>query len=275
MEDTSTINQQLYLISHELDCDKFYSMIKNFKLNWSTKYPEFIKFLETKYLNRSDQWEYCMRKCIGINVNTFLENFFFQFKEIYFDGKKVRRFDDMFEGAIDFFHQKHADFNLRLIKKRSTPFLIDTFKNYQQSIKDYNNYKFDHQNEELIISTINSSIKFIIKKLILKDNHICELKCRYCDECIHSYSCTCKDREIRSVFCIHIHLAINFFKQNNQIYDDFNDIEDLSILQSQTTNHQNSNKNLHQTCVDKLKLMLSPAKNKSEIKESNFKNQTS
>ena len=284
IKDRSTIHEQLFKIRHELNREEFDTKVLDFKAMWTNDYPDFINFLERKYFSRADQWAYCMRKYTGYNCNTFLENFFYQFKEIFFDGKKVRRVDEMFEGAVQFLMQKHARLIKNSLKQKCTPFYTTTFKNHQQSLINYERYQFENQDNKLIISTINSSSKFTVEKTILRTDHKCDLKCRDCDyKCVHSYTCTCEDRAIRSTFCIHIHLAINYYNKSNQIYDDFNDLDNQ--LPQSAPNDSNQHRpalflnadyqassidptpELHQLCLKQLKSIQSPIKDPSESKE--------
>ena len=59
-----------------------------------------------------------------------------------------------------------------------------------------------HRNGKL--SQENTEVKYIINK----EASICEkcnLLCSYCKICIHTYSCTCIDAQIKMNMCKHIH----------------------------------------------------------------------
>ncbi|KAH1027380.1 hypothetical protein HUJ05_000905 [Dendroctonus ponderosae] len=56
----------------------------------------------------------------------------------------------------------------------------------------------------------------------------CQLRCNYCDACIHRYSCTCMDSAIKWIMCKHIHLVCMFraqtTKQQSLLINDNDDL---------------------------------------------------
>ncbi|KAG5882583.1 hypothetical protein JTB14_030132 [Gonioctena quinquepunctata] len=49
---------------------------------------------------------------------------------------------------------------------------------------------------------------FIVSKNVHINLPCCQLKCTFCNVCIHAYSCTCKYFCVNSIMCVHIHYMV-------------------------------------------------------------------
>lgn len=89
-----------------------------------------------------------------------------------------------------------------------------------------------------------------VQKKILESDHYCQIVCRICCMCIHSYTTICSDSVIRTNICKHIH-AVHMIqnssatiqsKKESDVLDEIENsaVEELCVTHSTETSEDNS-----------------------------------
>ena len=158
--DRNSIYYGIYSMRHALSKDKFEEKLDKFRSKWAN-YRDLMQYFETYYFNRPDVWAYYNRIDTGHNTNTHPENINFQIKYIYFDGKKIRRIDTMFEGLTEFYKMKYTDYLKKQIRPVTSKWLTKCFQNHQDAIINYN------QTEISIVDKYKFKVKSVFNKPVV------------------------------------------------------------------------------------------------------------
>nr|XP_015918035.2 uncharacterized protein LOC107447601 [Parasteatoda tepidariorum] len=176
---------------------------------------DFGQYFSKYYTENVECWAYCKRLHSGINTNMHLERMHRTLKYTYLHGKNVKRLDKAINGIMLFLRDRLYDRLIIIHKGKLTRKLVDLRNRHKKSY----NCNFicvkspDSVNEYLVTSSDGKDMYVISKN---KENCLCHLKCNECNECIHSYVCSCVDSAIRWNMCKHIHfLCMNKDEKHN------------------------------------------------------------
>ena len=89
----------LVVMMEEKSQTKFAEHVVAFRMKFSLKYPDFLKYLESHYFNRIPKWALCFRNFphAGTDTNMFVESYHNRLKTFYLNRGKNRRVDDLLE----------------------------------------------------------------------------------------------------------------------------------------------------------------------------------
>lgn len=119
-------------------------------------------------------------------------------------GKVNKRIDMCVSYLLCFVRDKSFERYKNLIKG-STSKKISDIHNRHRSALQITNPITEVEDGWQIKSANCNELVYKIKKMSVEKDHVCELKCRLCAVCIHSYTCSCIDSIVRGNLCKHIH----------------------------------------------------------------------
>lgn len=225
--------QNLSKISDKTKRAEVYKALKCLQQN--TSIDEFDMFLEntiTQLINDSDtknfgvyfqnnygcnykNWAYCYRKGCGINTNMRLESMHKTIKYFYLDGKKVKRLDKTLHVLLKFIRDKYVNRLISKVKGKYTIHLKEIIQKHMHAMSSNFSVDRDKENDKKwYISTIsNNSDKqevHCVEKIF--NQSCCDLKCKECQVCYHTYTCTCNSFYVANSICKHIHfIEMSYF----------------------------------------------------------------
>lgn len=165
---------------------------------------DFGAYFKSNYANRCKQWAYCYRISAGINTNMHLEAFHKVLKHVYMHGTINKRLDICISHLLNFVKDKTFDRHTKLIKGQTSAKSSDIHKSHRKTSEVIQNVK-KVDFEWSVESSTNTKIKYKVQKNFFDSDHYCQMICRICSICIHSYTCTCSDSVISTNICKHIH----------------------------------------------------------------------
>ncbi|XP_074596218.1 uncharacterized protein LOC141851373 [Brevipalpus obovatus] len=171
-----------------------------------------------------ETWALCYRKGLHVNTNMHLENmhrqvpgnpiihddklfcpFNSQLKHIYMDGKKVKRLDKSIQSLMDMLRDYAHRRVIKIRKGYRSSKLFAINRSHDRSLK-INQPLVECSDEEgkfwCIQSTTTGTDIYEIRKG--DENCQCQLKCKACNICLHSMTCTCPDY-FKGNLCKHLH----------------------------------------------------------------------
>ena len=216
-------------------------------------------YFKNTYANRCNLWAYCHRLGAGINTNMYLEAFHKVLKHIYMSGKVNKRIDVCLYHLSNLVKDKIFDRHTKLIKGGTSKKSSDIHNRHRNSFEVIKSVHKLQDFEWSVTSSKNNKVMYEVKKIMLEPEHYCELRCRICSTCIHSYTCTCTDCIVRNNMCKHIH-AVHMTEnpstsiQTRNESDILNEIESNSAVKELCTSRsENSDISLK----NKINLMAS------------------
>lgn len=118
----------------------------------------------------------------------------------------MKRLDKSLHVLQKYIRDKIVDRIIKLTKGKFNEHLNIINKRHRAALT--NCYVIQYQDNVTIISdNVHQRQYFIVKK---NSSICCELKCKFCNICIHMYECSCMDYNIKATICKHIHyLCLN------------------------------------------------------------------
>lgn len=232
--------QHLKCIQYTLGEEEFEIKLQNLLTSLNdVALTEFKKYFLENYVYIKKQWAYAYRKECNINTNMHLENMHKNLKYLYFDGKKIKRMDKSIHMLLIFIHEKSVERLIKLTKGKTTKHMIKIHACHRAAAIA-TNYKifYSSENDILIRNDTNGKEYQLFKNNV---QNCCNIRCNFCNICIHGYKCTCMDFLIRSIICKHIHFLllngpsaqIDKFHENVTVENNSQFIE--SLTQSEAT----------------------------------------
>lgn len=205
----------------------------------------FGKYFDKEYASRAPMWAYAHRLYIGINTNMKLEAMHRVLKQVYFEGRKIKRLDQ----AIYLLLKMNRD----RIFDRATNLVMNADTHTLRTIRQ--RHKAGQLIQRECVSLINPSTYMVTSQTDksnlytvtkLKDDCNCNLRCLLCNICVHSFTCACLNNSIQGHICKHIHAVVIHFGgvQNNQDLPDAEDAADKFHLHNVNQEAQDDMLNL-------------------------------
>ncbi|XP_050310998.1 uncharacterized protein LOC126746702 [Anthonomus grandis grandis] len=203
MEKRKWVYQTLKYLQRILECDKFEKEFHSFIQLLMDEDPtkDMGIYLKNNYSNCTKQWAYCYRKRCGISTNMHIENMHKILKHTYLQGKKVKRLDKSVHFVQKLIRDKIIDRLIKLTKGKSTKQCQQISAQHRLALTIKSEITAQEGNQ-FVIKIANNNEHYVTK---IHDNPYCNLKCVYCNICIHSLECTCIDFNIKNIICKHIH----------------------------------------------------------------------
>lgn len=176
---------------------------------------EFGIYFFENYQKNYQFWAYCHRLHAGVNTNMHLERMHGVFKHLYLKGKTVRRLDKVISALMKFIKDKLFDRLITVNKGKISSKIKDIRSLHKTSLTLDVNLLIPTDDGWTIKSCSSNNFEMYFINEINSDCN-CDLKCNYCNICIHRYSCSCVDSAIKWVMCKHIHLLCRLREQTNK-----------------------------------------------------------
>ncbi|XP_048526625.1 uncharacterized protein LOC109543670 isoform X1 [Dendroctonus ponderosae] len=219
------IYKKLRSLLEEKDQVAFLGMLNGFYQQISTERDteKFGKYF-LNYMKNYELWASCHRLYTVVNSNMHLECMHEVFKNIYLKGKTVRTLDKVISALMKFIKDKLFDRLITINKGKITSKLKDIKSRHKTSLA-LDVSLLITSDEDWTFKSSSSKVYFINE---VDTDCNCQLRCNYCDACIHRYSCTCMDSAIKWIMCKHIHLVCMFraqtTKQQSLLINDNDDL---------------------------------------------------
>lgn len=188
--------------------DDFDKVLKNTiaQLMSDVDTKNFGTYFQNNYASNFKKWAYCFRKGCGINTNMRLESMHKIIKYFYLDGKKVKRLNKSLHVLLKFVRDKCVDRVIKKIKGKHSIHIKEIIIRHKAAISSKFTVEVDCDiKNKWYIQTISSksSELYCVEKLF--EQSCCNLICRDCKICSHTYACTCNDFCVANSICKHIH----------------------------------------------------------------------
>lgn len=165
---------------------------------------EMGSYLVENYSNCKKQWAYCYRKQCGISTNMPLENMHKNLKYTYLEGKRVKRLDKSLHALLKLIRDKTTDRLIKMTKGKATKHSQQIHAEHRlAALTENRNTRVSENKKQFIVTWPNNKDHYVTKRT--NEPPCCNLKCVYCNVCIHTFECTCIAFNIRSIICKHIH----------------------------------------------------------------------
>ncbi|KAJ8910558.1 hypothetical protein NQ315_008943 [Exocentrus adspersus] len=121
--------------------------------------------------------------------------------------KKVKRLDKSLQVLLKYVRDKCVDRVIKKIKGKQSIHVKDIMSRHKTASSSKFSVECDSENQtKWYINTMASNKDqelYCVQKLF--DQSCCDLECRECKICSHTYSCTCNDFCVANKICKHIH----------------------------------------------------------------------
>lgn len=208
------------VLLEELDIEKFEDSLEGFLVDCTVD-PDtqsFGDYFEKHYANRTEKWAYCYRKKLEINTNMFLESMNKKIKYCYMEGKKNRRVDKCIGYLMRFSRDMMFDRIIREAKNVPTYRMqkIAHSHHRSQEITDDMVKNFE-ENAWLVQSSSVGRGPYTVAVNVSCQCKNCPLSCPECHVCVHKFTCSCIDHQIKGNLCKHIHACMRVLNQDDYI----------------------------------------------------------
>ena len=205
-EEAEELYQALVVLMQEKNLNKFGEHVVAYKIAFTEKYPEYLKYLESNYFNRFPKWALCFRNFphAGTDTNMFVESFHNKLKTNYMKRQKNRRVDDLLEMLLavekdDYWRHKSDVFFEQGVGTG------DDDRHKRGMTIPHTDVK-EECDRWMVTSQTAPSTLYSVKRVmdVCVFDH-CVSKCAEvacAGLCGHLYTCSCKDK---SDICKHIH----------------------------------------------------------------------
>ena len=210
-DDRVQIYHQLRMLLTETNESEFRVMLQTF-LTYSEKYHfNFYKYFSTYYCKRVEQWASCYRCHTQVNTNMFVESFHRVLKIKYLHHKRNQRVDTLLVTLLKISRDKAFGRLLKLEKGKNTHRISEINRRHKCAEKmtmdnAYSILTVEQDMEWTVQSQSDQSVIYIIRRQ--SEPCTCHVRCKLCNICAHSFTCTCLDSILRSTICKHIHLVV-------------------------------------------------------------------
>ncbi|KAJ8909799.1 hypothetical protein NQ315_015319 [Exocentrus adspersus] len=139
--------------------------------------------------------------------DTYIYELFFNAIKLSIDAKKVKRLDKSLQVLLKYVRDKCVDRVIKKIKGKQSIHVKDIMSRHKTASSSKFSVECDSENQtKWYINTMASNKDqelYCVQKLF--DQSCCDLECRECKICSHTYSCTCNDFCVANKICKHIH----------------------------------------------------------------------
>lgn len=164
-----------------------------------------IKYFESTYAKRADQWALCYRKCVGLTTNNYVEAMHKTLKHGFLQGKHNRRLDKLI--WVLFLMTADKIYARGIARVKGIPDRRKTvlFQKHKASMEfaesdikavGEGEWQVKSQSLQKFWHTVQTTSKVCSG---------CELHCEYCKACHNMYTCSCLDHVTHAHMCKHIH----------------------------------------------------------------------
>ena len=215
-EVAAAVYHNLRVLMEEPDKDGFEELLQETveQLKATDETDEFEKYFTKFYLSRKEQWAACYRTGSGINTNMYVESFHRLIKYIYMRGRSNRRIDKLLhilmKVATDKAFERLCKLEKGKISRRLTVIRrrhVESNKLSQESVTQWSETKWT-------VLSSDGTQNYTVIRDTEKCPANCQLQCKDCNICIHSFSCNCMDALVNHTICKQIHLVA----RNKPIY---------------------------------------------------------
>lgn len=204
-----TIYHNLRVLLEETDQDKFEQMLKKTtkQLSKSPLTQDFLKYFNTYYAKRKEEWAICFRRSSLINTNMYVESFHRVLKHLYLKGKTNKRVDKCIQTLMKYERDKGFDRLTKLEKGKLSGRITTILRRHNASKKLSTTSVHVVDGSTWKVKSSDSKREYTIVKELSQCPINCALKCIDCNVCVHIYYCNCMDAVINHTICKHIHLV--------------------------------------------------------------------
>lgn len=201
-----------------LDAEKFEDLLEDF-LMMSIEDPDtkaFGEYFQKYYANRPEKWAFCYRKGLRLNTNMFLEAIHKKLKYCYMEGKKNRRVDKCISYLLRFARDMMFERTIRMLKNTPTHRMEMISQSHRRSANITEAMvENTTENTWIVQSSTKGKGSYFVRVCASTECPGCPLSCPDCKVCVHQFTCTCIDHQIRGNFCKHVHACIRISKKEN------------------------------------------------------------
>ena len=162
---------------------------------------EFAYYFKNNYSENFKLWAHCFRQECGINTNMHLESMHKNIKYFYLNGTVVKRLDKGLHAVLKYTRDKIVERIIKQTKGKSTRHMNKIINRHRTSLNSSFNINQVSDGEYALTNAENTTYK--ITKVA--NSPCCELICKICFVCLHSFQCTCPDYFLHNTICKHIH----------------------------------------------------------------------
>ena len=173
---------------------------------------EFSKYFETHYAKNANTWAYCYRAGCGINTNMHLERMHGILKYKYLRGKKTKRMDSAIKAVLDLAFDREYDRLISLCKGGKVTKKLSLLRRKHFSSLGPADVIPTSESNSWLVRSESDDVQFYDVRLVIPACSSCDLRCMYCDACLHMYQCSCPDYSVRFNMCKHIHAVCKLLK---------------------------------------------------------------
>lgn len=240
--------------------DKFNIMLSRFieNLDEDPKTEDFGKYFKNEWFPIKEQWAKCYRIGSGINTNMFVESFHktLKYDDNYFSKKQGKRIDKCLSILLQYSKDMAKNRLVKLTKGKTTWKSSEIFQKHKMALELPKNvlektsavtWEVKSQKTIDADTTRADNLKYKVEKQTPCQRN-CKIKCKFCDICLHSYSCNCPDGLTATTICKHVHLVVIADKGNSSAdHNSYNEngsrrMEEFDCP-DQTETHTNDEKN--------------------------------
>ncbi|CAH1236533.1 unnamed protein product [Diabrotica balteata] len=143
-----------------------------------------------------------------------LESMHKTLKYHYLDGKVVKRLDKGITAVLKYVRDKIVSRIIKISKGINNCHIQDIHKRHRAALTSTYEIIFNEANVWTI--QLNNTTYVVSKKDTACEVPNCQLRCSFCNACVHEYECTCTDFYIRATICKHIHYIILNTRSNDE-----------------------------------------------------------
>ena len=203
----SEVYKACRLLMETTDVKRFEDSLKEFEaMCMSDPTTEtFGVYFKRHYSSRAKQWAFCYRFGLGLNTNMFVEATHKKPKYCYMDGKQNRRVDKCISLLLRFARDMMFERTIRMIKNKPTFRMEAIAHSHLRSETIPNDYIQAVDNSTWIVNSASIGIEPYCVALNSSNKCPgCPLACPQCNICVHEFTCTCVDYQIRGNFGKHV-----------------------------------------------------------------------
>lgn len=194
-----------------MDKDAFHQSLEGF-LQMCKEDPEtkdFGEYFASHYANRPEKWAFCYRKGLFLNTNMFLEAINKKLKYCYMNGLQNRRVDKCIGLLMRLARDMMFERMIRLMKHKPTYRMDQIRRSHHQSTNIQGNMiKIVDEETWCVESATVGRGPYTVSINTSNDCSGCPLSCPVCQVCVHKFTCTCVDYQIKGNLCKHIHACM-------------------------------------------------------------------
>lgn len=142
-------------------------------------------------------------------------------KYFYLEGKIVKRLDKGITAVLKYVRDKIVSRIIKLTKGYNNSHIQNIHKRHRSALTGSFNI---HLNDVNIWTLQSDNNQYVVSKKNPCEVSSCQLRCSFCQICIHEYDCTCVDYYIKAMICKHIHFIHLKFEENGRLSEQSSEI---------------------------------------------------